>query len=134
MKNYRIAADEDNLEPEEILLEAISPDSRIEKPIKSEFFIAFYFSILAILIIFAGAGFKLGILDNDYFAALAAKNQFIAIPISPSRGLIYSHKGAILAENKETYGLWFLPSKLITGQKEELINQLSEILDVPTDF
>ena len=133
MKNYRIAADEDNLEPEEMLLEAISPDSRIEKPIKSEFFITFYFSILAVLIIFAAAGFKLGILDNDYFMALAAKNQFITIPISPSRGLIYSQEGIILAESKETYGLWFLPSKLVANQKEEIITELSEILNMPAD-
>ena len=141
MKNYRIAADEDNLEPEEVLLEAISPDSRIEKPIKSEFFIAFYFSILAVLVIFGAAGFKLSILDNNYFIALATKNQFITIPISPSRGLIYSQEGIILAENKETYGLWFLPSKLEANQKaaegelrrEEIVFKLSEILNTPAD-
>ena len=133
MKDYRISADADNLEPEETLLEAVSPDSRIEKPVKSEFFIAFYFSIVAILIIFAGAGFKLSILDNDYFRALAAKNQFVTIPISPSRGLIYSREGTILAENKNVYGLWLLPSKLLTSEKEEITIKLSEILSIPID-
>ncbi|TSC90305.1 MAG: penicillin-binding protein 2 [Parcubacteria group bacterium Gr01-1014_2] len=133
MKDYRISADTDNLEPEETLLEAVSLDSRIERPVKSEFFIAFYFSIVAILIIFAGAGFKLSILGNDYFTALAAKNQFITIPISPSRGLIYSQEGTILAENASVYGLWFLPSKIITSEKEEITIKLSEILNLPVD-
>ncbi|OHB24073.1 MAG: penicillin-binding protein 2 [Parcubacteria group bacterium RIFCSPLOWO2_12_FULL_40_10] len=130
MRDYRIFIDHDNLEPEELLLEAVSPDSRIERPLKSEFFIAFYFSILVVLAIFAATGFKLSILDNDYFTALAVKNQFINIPISPPRGLTYSREGTILAENRETYGLWLLPFRLTINEKEEIIVRLSEILNL----
>lgn len=133
MRDYRVDPDNDSLEPEEMLLEAVSPDSRIEKPVKSDFFVFFYFSILVIFLIFTATGFKLGVFDNDYFMALAAKNQFITIPISPARGLIYSSEGIILAEDKEIYDLWFLLSKLEINQKEEIVIKLSEILNTPAD-
>lgn len=132
MRNYRVSLDSDALEPEESLLEAVSPDSRIERPIKSGFFILSYFFISSILIIFAVAGFKLGIINNNYFAGLSARNKFIVIPIAPERGLIYSREGEILAENKKGYSLWFLPSKALE-QEDEIVGILSEILNIPSE-
>ena len=128
MKDYKISADSNVLEPEESLLESVSPDFRIERPIISGFFAVFYFGVLLILIIFAAAGFNLGVMKSDYFSYLSASNQFISIPVSPERGLIYSREGSFLAVNKESYNLWFLPSKTPAGKKEEIILRLSEIL------
>ena len=110
MREYKINNfEDDTLHPEESLLEAVSPDSRLEKPIKSGFFIFSYFAVSLIFIIFGIVGFKIGVADNDYFAKLSARNQLISIPIIPSRGLIYSNNGNVLAENKKIFALWFLP-------------------------
>ena len=72
-------------------------------------------------------------MENDYFAGLSAKNRFIAIPVAPLRGLIYSREGKILAENKETYALWFLSSKFGANDQEDAIRALSEILNIPAE-
>ena len=134
MRSYRVSLDSDALEPEESLLESVSPESKIERPIKSGFFVFFYFGILMILGVFAVAGFNLGIIKGSYFAGLSAKNQFISVPLPPQRGLIYSKEGNLLALHKEIFNLWFLPSKIPTGKKEEVISKLSEALDLPYDW
>ena len=134
MKSYRVSSfDNDALEPEESLLEAVSPDSRIERSIKSGFFVVFYFAVLSVFAVFAAAGFNLGIVKGDYFANLSARNQFISIPISGARGFIYSKDGVILAENREIYDLWFVRSKFPVAIKSDAILKLSEILAQPSD-
>ncbi len=134
MKSYKINNfGEDALHPEESLFDAVSPESRIERPIKSGFFIFFYFAVLFVFIVFGIAGFKFGVVENDYFAGLSAKNQLIAIPVASLRGLIYSREGEILAENKETYALWLLPSKFAANDQEYAIRVLSEILNIPAE-
>ncbi|MEK7124195.1 MAG: penicillin-binding transpeptidase domain-containing protein, partial [Patescibacteria group bacterium] len=134
MRKYKIKSFEDDvLHPEESLLEAVSPDSRLEKPIESGFFKFSYFAVLAIFFIFGIAGFKMGVADNEYFAKLSARNQLISIPIIPSRGLVYSNKGNILAENKRTLTLWLLPSKFEVNNQEEVVAALTEILKMPVE-
>lgn len=134
MRDYRVNSfNDDTLDPEESLFEAVSPGSRIERPIKSGFFIFFYFGILGLFIVFGIAGFNLGIVKGDYFANLSVKNQFISIPIVPQRGLIYSKEGVILADNKEIYDLWFLPPKFPASLKEDAVLKLAEALDLPQD-
>ncbi|MEK7203775.1 MAG: penicillin-binding transpeptidase domain-containing protein, partial [Patescibacteria group bacterium] len=133
MKKYKINNFEDDaLHPEESLLEAVSPNSRLEKPIKSGFYVFFYFAISLIFIIFAIVGFKIGIADNDYFAKLSARNQLISIPIIPLRGLIYSNDGKILAENRKTFALWLLPSKFEVNNQEKAA-ALPAILKMPAE-
>ncbi|MBI4117128.1 MAG: penicillin-binding protein 2 [Parcubacteria group bacterium] len=138
MKQYRVSLDSDALNPEESLLESVSPESKIERPLKSSFFVVFYFGILLILGVFAIAGFNLGIVRGGYFAVLSAKNQFISVPLPPQRGFIYSKEGDLLVSNKEVFNLWFLPSKIPAGaqlsragQKEEAVSKLSEALGLP---
>lgn len=133
MRKYRINnLGNDALEPEESLLEAVSPDSRIERPINSGFFIFFYFSVLFVFLIFGFTGFNLSVFKNAYFSGLSVKNKLITIPVSPPRGLIYSKDGSLLAENRKTNSLWFLPSKL-SGDFQELAVKLSEILGLPQE-
>ncbi|MEK7579726.1 MAG: penicillin-binding protein 2 [Patescibacteria group bacterium] len=133
MKNYKISIDLDNLQPEESLLESVSPDSRINKSIDSGFFLFFYFLTALVLGIFAVSGFNLGVVKGSYFAGLSVKNQFVSIPVFSQRGFIYSKEGEILASNIESLNLWLLPSKLKDGKKEELILKLSAILGITED-
>ncbi|MEK7659124.1 MAG: penicillin-binding protein 2 [Patescibacteria group bacterium] len=134
MRSYKVSLDSDALEPEESFLESVSSESKIEGPIKSGFFVIFYFGILMILGFFAIAGFNLGIVKGDYFADLSAKNQFISVSFPPQRGLIYSKEGNLLASHKESFSLWFLPSKIPAGKKEEVILKLSEALGLHHDW
>jgi len=133
MRDYRINLDDDALSPEESFFDAVSPDSRLERPISSGFFIVFYFGILLVFSVFAVSGINLGIVKGEYYAALSAKNQYISIPVFPQRGLIYSKEGALLATNKEMFSLWFVPSRMTDGKKEEAVLKLSEALGLPFD-
>ena len=119
MKKYWVNPDDETLSPEESLLGAVAPDSRLERPIKSGFFVVFYFGIVLIFSIFVANGFNLGIVKGDYYAGLSARNQYISIPVSPQRGLIYSKEGVLLATNKEIFSLWFVSSKLAGYEKKK---------------
>lgn len=88
------------MDPEESLFDSISRDAAIEKPLSPGFFVFFYFTVAALLAVFAGAGFRLGVLKGGYFAALSQANQFISIPVASPRGLIYSREGDVLADNQ----------------------------------
>lgn len=129
MRNYRINNfEDDGLNPEESLFDSVSGDAAIEKPIKSGFFIFFYFAIAAVFITFLAAGFKINVLGGEYFAQLSERNRFISVPISAPRGLIYSQDGEILAGNKTSDSLWLIPSKLVNIQ--ETTKKISGILGI----
>lgn len=131
MKKYWVNFDHIAVDPEESLLESVSPDSRIEKPTNPAFFVIFYFAVSFLFVVFAAAGFNLGVLKSKYFAALSSENQFITIPITSNRGAIYSKEALVLAENKNSYNLWFLPGKFL-GNQGEFAEELAQILGVPT--
>lgn len=133
MKEYRVHNFEGDLDPEESLFDSVSNDAAIEKPISSGFFVFFYFAAAAALLVFTFAGFRIGVLKGGYFAELSRLNQFISMPVWPSRGLIYSRDGAILADNRVSYGLWVIPSKLKDSDKKLLLENISSILDIPED-
>ena len=46
--------------------------------------------------------FSLTVLENDHYKTKAKENRQKILPIAPIRGLIYSHDGVVLAENKPT--------------------------------
>ena len=130
MKKYLVNYDHETVDPEESLLEAVSPNSRIEKPINSAFFMIFYFAVSLLFVVFILAAFNIGVFKNNYFAALSAENRFITISVAPNRGIIYSKDGTILAENKKTYNLWFLPGKF-SSNKDELTENLAQLFNTP---
>ena len=131
MKDYRIDNFEDNLDPEESLFDSVSRDAAIEKPLSPGFFVFFYFTVAAVLMIFAGAGFRIGVLKGGYFAELSRLNQFISIPVASPRGLIYSRQGEVLADNHESFELWVVPSKIKKPDWKEVLDELSSILNTP---
>ncbi len=131
MKNYRINNFEDNLDPEESLFDSISRDAAIEKPIGPGFFVFFYFALVSALVIFGFAGFRIGVLNGEYFDELAQMNQFISVPVSAQRGLIYSRNGEVLASSRVSYSLWAIPSKI--SDRDALFGKLSPVLGAPEE-
>ena len=72
--------------------------------------------------------FFLTVLENDHYTTKAKENRQKILPIAPIRGLIYSHDGVILAENKPTYNLEVIPEKI--PDVDQLIGQLREIIHI----
>ena len=72
--------------------------------------------------------FSLTVLENDHYTTKAKENRQKILPIAPIRGLIYSHDGVVLAENKPTYSLEVIPEKI--SDIDLLIEELRGIIHI----
>ena len=80
--------------------------------------------VLTIIIIARVA--YLQILEHQYFTTLATDNRLKLVAIAPTRGLIYSRDGTILAENRPSYALEIIADKV--KNLEQAIGEISELL------
>lgn len=53
----------------------------------------------------------LQIIEHRHFTTLARENRLKVVPIAPTRGLIYSRDGQILAENRASFALELVPER-----------------------
>ena len=77
--------------------------------IKRRVYLAGLFISIFIILLLSRV-FFLTVLENDHYTTKAKENRQKILPIAPIRGLIYSHDGVILAENKPTYNLEVIPA------------------------
>ena len=70
--------------------------------------------------------FYLTVIQHDHFTTLAKSNRVKITPIPPTRGLIYSRDGIILAENKPSFSLAVIPEQ--NDDVDTLIEQLRQII------
>lgn len=54
----------------------------------------------------------LQIIRHDHYTTLSRENRVKIVPIAPTRGLIYSHDGVLLAENRPTFSLDVIPEQV----------------------
>ncbi|TDJ67664.1 MAG: penicillin-binding protein 2, partial [Proteobacteria bacterium] len=54
----------------------------------------------------------LQIIKHGHFTTLAQDNRLKVVPIAPTRGLIYSRDGHILAENRPSFALEMVPERV----------------------
>ena len=95
--------------------------------IKRRIYLAGLFISIFIILLLSRV-FFLTVLENDHYTTKAKENRQKILPIAPIRGLIYSHDGVILAENKPTYNLEVIPEKI--PDVDQLIGQLREIIHI----
>ncbi|MEQ8427950.1 MAG: penicillin-binding protein 2 [Gammaproteobacteria bacterium] len=87
--------------------------------------------ILLLSLMIIGRVFYLTVIEHDHFTTLATSNRVKIAPIPPIRGLIYSRDGVVLAENKPSFSLEFVPEKV--NNVDATIKELKEIIEINDD-
>jgi penicillin-binding protein 2 len=84
--------------------------------------------LLLLVLMIISRVFYLTVLEYDHFTTLSKSNRVKITPIAPTRGLIYSRDGILLAENKPTFSLEVILEQ--TDDVDELIDQLKKIISI----
>ncbi len=64
----------------------------------------------------------------EHFTTLSQDNRVKILPIAPTRGLIYSRDGILLADNQPSYNLELIPERI--QDLDRTIERLAEIVDI----
>ena len=84
--------------------------------------------LVVVLIGIVSRIFYLQILNQEYFTTRAQENRLKIQPLIPTRGLIYSSDGVLLAGNKPTFSLLVVPEKVV--DMHESILRLSKLMQL----
>ncbi len=110
---YRIKnLEDDNIEPEETLIDAMSEHSTIETPIGGKVFSLFFIFISVILSFLVFKAFQMQVLDGKKFAVMADRSILSRYPLSAVRGIIYDSDSRPLANNIPSFDLIAIHSQL----------------------
>jgi len=126
----------EDVEPEEILLDAQKSadfaEQKIETPLRARVFIIFFTVIILGLVLLAGRAGYLEILKNKDYAALAARNSLRVFPVAAPRGLIYDKDLKALVSNLPSYNIFLAPQDLPIDktERETMIEQISFLLEL----
>ncbi len=104
--------EDDNIEPEETLIDAMSEHSAIETPIGSKVFSSFFIFISVVLLFLAFKAFQMQVIDGKKFAVMADRSVLSRYPLSAVRGIIYDADGRPLANNIPSFDLIAIHSQL----------------------
>ncbi len=104
--------DDDNIEPEETLIDATSKHQSIEAPVDRKVFSSFFIFISVILLFLAFKAFQMQVIDGKKFAVLADRSVLSRYPLSAIRGIIYDADGRPLASNIPSFDLIAIHSQL----------------------
>ncbi|MDZ7736561.1 MAG: hypothetical protein U5P41_11005 [Gammaproteobacteria bacterium] len=84
--------------------------------------------ILVLITILVSRIAYLQIVRHEHFTTLSQDNRVKILPLTPTRGLIYSRDGVLLAENQPSYSLELIPERI--SNLEEVIDRLSQIVEI----
>lgn len=70
-------------------------------------------------------------LRHDHFTTLSKNNHIKILPVVPSRGLIFSSDGVLLADNRPSFTLEIIPERVV--DVDSVIDQLSSIITITPD-
>ncbi len=68
--------------------------------------------ITVLFLVIIGRLFLLQVVKHDHFTTLSRENRVKVVPIAPTRGLIYSRDGHVLAENRPSFNLEVVPERV----------------------
>ncbi|MEX2353796.1 MAG: penicillin-binding protein 2, partial [Gammaproteobacteria bacterium] len=85
-------------------------------------FVAIFFLIILYRV------FNLQISLHDHYTTLSQSNRVKVVPIAPTRGLIFSDDGVLLADNRPSFSLEIIPEKV--EDIEKLIDYLKAVVDI----
>jgi len=104
--------EDDNIEPEETLIDATSEHQSIEVPVGRKVFSSFFIFISVILLFLVFKAFQMQIINGKKFAVLADRSILSRYPLSAIRGIIYDTDGRPLVNNVPSFDLIAIHSQL----------------------
>ena len=87
--------------------------------------------ILAVTLVILLQVFYLQIIRHDHFTTLSKSNHIKILPVVPSRGLIFSSDGVMLADNRPSFTLELVPERV--ADVETVIDQLKRLVAITPD-
>ena len=75
--------------------------------------------------------FYLQVIRHDHFTTLSKSNHIKILPVVPSRGLIFSSDGVMLADNRPSFTLELVPERV--ADVESVIDQLNRLITITPD-
>jgi len=87
--------------------------------------------ILVITFLILMQVFYLQIMRHDHFTTLSKSNHIKILPVVPSRGLIFSSDGVMLADNRPSFTLELVPERV--ADVESVIDQLNRLITITPD-
>ena len=87
--------------------------------------------VLVIIFLILAQVFHLQIMRHDHFTTLSKSNHIKILPVVPSRGLIFSSDGIILADNRPSFTLELVPERV--ADVESVIDQLNRLITITPD-
>ena len=87
--------------------------------------------MVAMILVLLGRLTYLQLLSHDHYTTLSLENRLRVLPIAPTRGLIYSHDGVLLADNRTSFTLEVLPEK--GGDLEQAVGRLRQFIALDDD-
>jgi penicillin-binding protein 2 len=97
--------DDDDIKPEETLIDATSDHSSIEVPIGQEVFNSFFIFIVVVLALLVLKSFQMQIVDGRQYAVLADRSSASRFTLSSVRGIIYDANEQPLVKNMPLFDL-----------------------------
>ena len=87
--------------------------------------------ILFITFLILAQVFYLQVLRHDHFTTLSKSNHIKILPVVPSRGLIFSSDGVMLADNRPSFTLELVPERV--EDVDSAIEQLQRLITITPD-
>ena len=84
--------------------------------------------ILILLLVLIMRIFYLQVIMHDHYTTLSRHNRVKIQPIPPTRGLIFSSDGVLLADNRPSYSLEIVPEQVV--DMDELIDKLGSLITI----
>ncbi len=100
---------------------------REQQIFKQRVLVAVIFIVLLLLVLLIRQ-IELQIVLHEHFVTRAEDNRVKILPIAPTRGLIYSRDGVLLAENSPSFSLDIIPEAV--PDIEDTLVRLSVIIDI----
>ena len=75
--------------------------------------------------------FYLQVVQHDHFTTLSKSNHIKILPVVPSRGLIFSSDGVLLADNRPSFTIEIVPERV--ADVDSVIDQLSRLITITPD-
>ena len=87
--------------------------------------------VLLVTLIILSQIFHLQIIRHEHFTTLAKSNHIKILPVVPSRGLIFSSDGVLLADNRPSFTLELVPERI--PDIDAVIAQLDQLITISAD-
>ncbi len=74
---------------------------------------------------------KLQVLEHSHYTTLSQDNRLKVLPVPPTRGLIYSRDGVVVAENRASFSLEVVPER--AAKIDEVVDALRSIVGISAE-